>query len=391
MSQYVLLILVGSVPVFWCLPKKWRFPFLAASGVSSLSLLDSTAVMILVVGSLLAFAYARYGQSTRYSTTIAWSLVAIILAYLLYSKYIWPRVAGAMGVTDVAIPLGVSYFSFKLLHFVTEVKRKSLHDVSLPMFMTYVFLVPIFTAGPIERYDHFREHLQTDWSTERFAEGLWRIIHGLIKKFVLAAFVSSLIDQGDRLYYFTHTATQVSIGEIWIHMALTYAYIYLDFSAYCDLAIGASLLFGIRISENFRWPIASANIVEFWQRWHITLRAWCQSYIYLPIIAVTRMPYLALIFTFLTMGLWHEGSMTYFCWGLYHASGVAIFQRWQRTPLRRRLTKLNNVGVQVGAMLLTNAFICGSHIWSSHSSASVYDRLTLLARMFLFVDFLGIP
>ena len=114
----------------------------------------------------------------------------------------------------------------------------------------------------------------------------------------------------------------IAIWKVWGFLALTYLYAYLDFSAYTDIAIGASRLFGIKIMENFNFPILAINISDFWKRWHMTLAGWCQTYIYMPVMARTRTPYAAVFATFTMMGLWHGATAGWLLWGLYHATGV---------------------------------------------------------------------
>jgi alginate O-acetyltransferase complex protein AlgI len=88
--------------------------------------------------------------------------------------------------------------------------------------------------------------------------------------------------------------------------------------------------------ENFNFPFLASNLSEFWKRWHMTLSGWCQTYTYMPVIGLTRNPYMATFATFLVMGLWHSGTMARVCWGLYHAIGVAIYVTWARVKRAKR-------------------------------------------------------
>ena len=95
-----------------------------------------------------------------------------------------------------------------------------------------------------------------------------------------------------------------------------------------------SRLFGIRILENFNFPILAANISEFWKRWHMTLAGWCQIYVYMPVLARARSPYAAVYATFTAMGLWHGATAGWLMWGLYHATCVALYMAWARHARR---------------------------------------------------------
>jgi alginate O-acetyltransferase complex protein AlgI len=111
--------------------------------------------------------------------------------------------------------------------------------------------------------------------------------------------------------------------------ALIYAY--LDLSAYADIAIGASRLFGYRIMENMNYPLLRPNLAEYWRCWHISLSNWCRNNIYMPVLGKTRKPTLALFSSFIVMGMWHQISLTWLCWRMWHASGIWFYGRWRRT------------------------------------------------------------
>lgn len=371
---------VGAVLLFWNLPPSWRAGYLAA--VSYLTLLYFDPLGITLLGALTGPFYVSLPlvRQVRFRW-LAVSLIASVLGYLVYAKYLPALLADPYSApaSSLAIPLGISYFTFKLTHVVIEAARGRFADVSLQQFCCYVFLLPTFTAGPIERLDHFLTHQDESWQLESTVQGLTRIVHGLIKKFVLATLLANQLGDIDQISHFAESLESVPVGSLWAFSCLQYLYVYLDFSAYCDLAIGTSRLFGIRIMENFNWPLVSSSIIEFWTRWHMTLRGWCQSYIYLPVLGLWRQPYLAVYATLLVMGLWHEASATYICWGLYHASGVALCQAWRRYQRKRGLSMARQWS-PIG-FLMTQAFVSGSFVWSTSSEASVIDRLRILVKM----------
>ncbi|MCD0458163.1 MBOAT family O-acyltransferase [Roseiconus lacunae] len=379
---------LGVVVVFWLLPIRFRFGFLALASFLGIAYLDAIgSVRLLAIATVVYLVAGRgwFGWSHRYTPVV---LIGLIIAHLCYFKYL-PNLIAGVGfeslVGEVAVPLGISYFSFKLVHFVIEARRQGFEKLSFQQFSCFIYLFPIFTAGPIERYDHFIANQAERLQGADIYEGITRIAYGLIKKFIFAGFISSNLHQADYLAKYSELLEYTSAAELWAIAALTYLYVYFDFSGYCDMAIGASRLFGIRISENFCWPIAATSIVDFWQRWHISLRAWCQSYVYLPVIAIFRAPYLAVFLTFITMGLWHAGSWNYVFWGIYHAAGVAAYQKWCRMPVRKKVCSKNSLTGQIIGIIATNGFICGSHILSTHSSVSATERIRILSKMFFFI------
>ena len=266
-------------------------------------------------------------------------------------------------------------------------KRDNLPAHSIQEFLSYIFLVPIFTAGPIERFDHFQNNREPRWQAVLAVEGLTRIAHGLIKKLVLGNLVllplfGSVPDGAALLAQLGELPTYA----VWRFCGLSFLYMYLDFSAYSDIAIGSSRLFGIRIMENFDWPILAENISVFWKRWHMTLAGWCQSYVYLPTIGLTRNPYLATYLTFGAIGLWHSGSVGWLAWGMYHATGISVYGSWTRYRRRRKWKGLDRPFGKCVGIALTLAFVsAGSALTAVDGVGSAYDIIRVFAKL-LFID-----
>jgi alginate O-acetyltransferase complex protein AlgI len=380
-------ILLGlSIPVFWLLPPRHRYGFLAAASFLYLMTLEPSGVLALSALSLGVFLLAPMARHGGRRSWIIPGVVLGLLVYLAYFKYI-PRILADLGpghsAAKLIIPLGISYFTFKLIHYVIEVKRNNLQTHSPADFLCYVFLVPIFTAGPIERFDHFLKEREVCWQHEFATEGLRRIIHGLVKKLVLANLVLvqlyGPVNDGAGLI---QQLSQLDPWQVWWFSLLTFLYMYLDFSAYSDIAIGSSRLFGIRIMENFNWPVFADNISIFWKRWHMTLAGWCQSYIYLPVLGLTRNPYIATYLTFVAIGLWHSGSIAWLIWGLFHATGISVYGFWNRYRRRRKWRGLNRPYGKVVAIPLTLAFVStGSAIVSVDGHGGPYDILRVVVKL----------
>lgn len=324
------LTLAVAVPVFWLLPRPYRFPFLTLVSIGYLATLAPYSVASLLVWTIVFYVAAPLAR--RNGTRSHWVLpvlVLSILSYLAFFKYIPPIVSALSFPAHeqrVVVPLGISYFTFKFIHYAIEVTRGNIVDRSLPQFFSYIFLFPIFTAGPIERFDHYLANQDHVWTLDSTVAGLTRIVHGIIKRFFLvAAVIEPMFQSLSTSEALLARLEVLPAYKVWAYLVLTYLYVYLDFSAYSDLAIGTSRLFGIRIQENFNWPIFAQNISGFWKRWHMTLSGWCQAYVYMPMIGLTRNPYLAAYATLLAIGLWHSGTTTRVCWGLYHGTGVALY------------------------------------------------------------------
>jgi D-alanyl-lipoteichoic acid acyltransferase DltB (MBOAT superfamily) len=193
-----------------------------------------------------------------------------------------------------------------------------------------VLFFPQLVAGPIVRATDLLPQLSQlpPFDHARAADGLYRIVLGLFKKIAIADFLATAL--ADRVFKdpSLYTSAEVALG--------VYAYafqIYLDFSAYSDIAIGSAQLLGFTLPENFRTPYRSASLQEFWRRWHISLSTWLRDYLYVPLggnRGSNFATYRNLILTMLLGGLWHGASWTFIVWGLLHGGGLAVTRAYQR-------------------------------------------------------------
>ena len=241
------------------------------------------------------------------------------------------------------------------------------------------FLLPAFTAGPIERFEHF---VESRGGSGDVGIGLARIAQGLVKKFVVADWLLGSILVAVRPEDVVADPSALPVWGAWAFVGRVFLYNYLDFSAYSDLAVGGCQLLGIRVVENFAWPVAARNISDFWKRWHRSLTGFCQAYVYLPTLARTRSPYAAVYATFGVMALWHAPNWAWIAWGLWHATGVSVYLTWRRA-LRIRGRVLPDGGpVRVFAHALTLAFVSAGYAFTSlHGVGGPTDSLRLLGRL----------
>ena len=386
-------VLAASVAGYWLLPARWRMGFLGTVSLGYLlwaefALTGRVLTIPVLLGFTLAFyllgpVVARPGRAPRRVLSL---LVLAALAYLAWFKYVPPilqALQGHFALAHVVIPLGISYYTFKLIHYAVEVARGNIKDRSLGSFFAYILLFPIFTAGPIERYDHFLANRAERLAADDVLAGLARIIHGLIKKFViLELMIAPLYGSNPDGAALVSHLDRLSTVQVWGFAVLTYLAAYLDFSAYSDLAIGSARLFGIRIMENFRWPVLATNIGDFWKRWHMTLAGWCQAYVYMPMIGLTRNPYAAVFATFIAIGLWHSGSLHWIAWGAYHATGMVAFLAFARIRRQKGRKPAERGLVRFWGWPLTAAFVAAGFLITALSGQGAWDTVRVLARLF---------
>ena len=178
----------------------------------------------------------------------------------------------------LALPIGVSFYTFQVVSYVIDVYRKTVEPERNPfLFVMYVSLFPQLIAGPIVRFSDVQRHLRKRVvSLDSVASGIVRFVTGLGKKVLIA---NTLAELGREL-----GATPVpSVLSLWLSAFAFTLQIYFDFSGYSDMAIGMGRMFGFSFPENFRYPYLSKSVTEFWRRWHMTLGEWFRDYVYIPL------------------------------------------------------------------------------------------------------------
>ena len=213
---------------------------------------------------------------------------------------------------------GISYFSFKLVHFLVDCYNRKIRQLDFLTFTNYVCFFPGFFAGPINRYSAFAEDILNSPPAD-YRTGGKRIINGLFKKTVAGI-----------IQPFAITALNLSQSHPSSKLVLSvYAYmffIYFDFSGYSDLAIGSARMMGVKLPENFNNPFLKRNLQQFWANWHMSLTTWLTDYIYWPLARKFRHARLlakspvttsniCIILTFMVCGLWHRGRSQLFSLG----------------------------------------------------------------------------
>ena len=391
-SPLLWLIIVSTVTLYWIVPSRFRLGLLGVVSFGYVYYLTSVSAIALMTWFLIFyFMTPLIGPGRKNGVVIATTLILFVLGFLCYFKYLPPITDAIFKGSDagkVLAPIGISYYSFKLIHYAIEVRRGTLTERSLPAFLSYLFLFPMFTAGPIERYDHYLKNIDTTFTKTNLVEGVSRIMHGFIKKFVIAEILMKKFFGSMDSTIFLQQFSQMSTLELWGYLLVMNFYLYMDFSAYSDLAIGTSRLFGIRIMENFNFPVLAHNLQEFWRRWHMSLSGWCQSYIHLPVMGLTRNPHLALYATFIGMGLWHAGTLSRIGWGVYHATGITLYMSWVRFRKKKRW-KPPQAGswMSLPGIAFTYVYVSGSMIFliAGDETFSITRTIKILLKA-LFID-----
>ena len=218
---------------------------------------------------------------------------------------------------DVALPIGISFYTFESMSYTIDVYRR--RTTALDRFIDYAHFVTMFprlVAGPIVRYTDLAAQLRRlpdRLSANAVLRGIHFFAWGLVKKALIADYLAiHLVDHA-----FADTSALAFFSGWFAALGYT-AQLYMDFSGYSDMAVGLGILLGLQLPRNFELPYRSANIGEFWRRWHISLSTWLRDYLYIPLGGNRSNRFRNLFLTMLFGGLWHGANWTFVLWGAYH-------------------------------------------------------------------------
>lgn len=276
----------------------------------------------------LALGHTRKPGARRLLVTVSLvfdlGLLALFKYGTLLADFVSPR-GGATGWKLVFVA-GISFYTFQSLSYVVDVYRREEEPVrSYFDYVAYVSFFPTILAGPITRAQTFFPQLRasiTPLTADAGGRALFLIALGMVKKCVLAdTLATGLVNRVFEM------PGLFSSAEVFVAIVGYSVQIYCDFSGYSDLAIGSALLLGFRLKDNFNTPYRSADLAEFWRRWHISLSTWLRDYLFFSLPGKrprSPWPYVNLVVTFGLGGLWHGASYTFGIWGLLHGAGLAV-------------------------------------------------------------------
>ena len=294
-------------------------------------------------GMSLAIDRARRGTGARMAAGLTAATIAADLGLLGYYKYANFFIATAnaaaglhLAPLQIVLPLGISFFTFTQIAFVVDTYRGVAREPDWMRYLLFVTWFPHLIAGPIIHHKETMPQFAASVSRVNWlaiASGSAVFTMGLFKKVVLADNIGSYVAATNATSAFTKAAlgVQVRFFDGWA-AALAYTLqLYFDFSGYSDMAIGLSLIFGVKFPSNFNSPYQAVNIIDFWRRWHMTLSRFLRDYVYVPLGGNRRGPvrrYVNLIATMLIGGLWHGAGWTFVIWGGLHGTYLVINHGW---------------------------------------------------------------
>jgi alginate O-acetyltransferase complex protein AlgI len=256
------------------------------------------------------------------------------LGYFKYSDFFISNINSVFdsnfALLNLALPLAISFFTFEQIIYLVDSYRGETKDYSLLDYSLFVTFFPKLIAGPIvyhnEIIPQFKSNMKKIVNWKNISMGIFIFSIGLFKKVAIADTFAVWAKQG-----FDQIAT-LTFFDGWI-TSLSYTFqLYFDFSGYCDMAIGISLLFNIKLLMNFNSPYKATDIQDFWRRWHITLSRFLTQYIYIPLGGNRKgkaRTYINILIIFLISGFWHGAGWTFIFWGFLHGAAMCINRFWR--------------------------------------------------------------
>ena len=381
-----------AVAIYWLVPVRARSPLLTAFGLFFYAYYYPPHLLLIL--ATIPFVYWVAGRVTPDAGRARrrWLAVGVsaCLAALVFYKYQGflldlaryvlkptgiPFDAHAM---ELRPPLGISFFVFEYVHYLTEVFRGTVAPARLGTLSLFIMFFPTLICGPIKRYNQFHpEEAVARFDAEGINAGLQRIVVGLAKKTLvadsMAPFCTPILAHPER-YDFV---------MLWLGV-YGYAFqIYFDFAGYSDIAIGSARLFGYRVPENFDYPYLQPNIARFWRAWHMSLTSWITDYVYIPLGGNRRGELRGAWNRLVSMtlcGLWHGAAVHFAVWGLYHGLALNAYRGWERLRTRAfgpRTATVHPVGRVLGTLVTFHVVCIGwvLFVCDLHRAAFIIPRL----------------
>ena len=315
--HYLVMVLVLLV-FYYVFPLRSRYLVLLAGSLYfylMLSLSHPGLFLFFMITVLAAYGFGRLLESKKKTVLVAGWVLLLLPLLAVRGRDIILRGQWNSWI----VPVGISFYTMQLCAYLADIYRGKISpEKNVLKFVLFASWFPQIIQGPIPRYEQLSDQLGEGhpFSEGLFRTGLFHIIWGLFLKFMIADRASpavAAVFENPELYSFAYVLPAGVLYSLQL---------YTDFLSCTELSKGVSLLFGIRLADNFDHPYGAESIRSFWRRWHISFSSWLRDYVYIPLGGSRKgklRGYLNLCLTFLVSGIWHGGGLQYIAWGLYHA------------------------------------------------------------------------
>lgn len=307
------------------------------------------------VNYLLGLGADRYKNHKKLWGALTVSFNLLLLGVFKYAGFLVLSVNSLIGldcpVPQIALPLGISFFTFQAMSYVLDVVRGiNSAQKNFGKVLLYISFFPQLIAGPIVKYHDIEEEISSRSITlEGTVRGIRRFIAGLSKK-VLIANVMGLA--ADSLF---GAGVVPNILMAWVGAVSYMLQIYFDFSGYSDMAIGMGWMFGFHFKENFHYPYSADSVRDFWRRWHISLSGWFKEYLYIPLGGNRKGRFRTCvnkIIVFVCTGIWHGANLTFLFWGIYHGFFLMLEEFVPFAKKGEKTTAVKKIALHIYTLLV---------------------------------------
>lgn len=305
--------------------------FYAFSGVQYLLLAVGLTLLAYLLGRLME----QYPGKKKTFLVLGCVVLLAALGIFKYTNFVLGTVGAFVGkdlTLSIALPLGISFYSFKLISYLSDVYHERIPaEHRFQDLLLFAVNFQTVTQGPIIRYEGFYQelHHRVKFRSPQIADGTFRFCVGLAKKVLLADHMGEIVDA----VLPVSGAGSAPVAACWAGAVCYSLQLYLDFSAYSDMAIGLGQMIGFHFMENFNYPYIAKNVRDFWRRWHISLSSFFRDYVYIPLggsrVSFGRL-FLNVMIVWALTGLWHGASWNFVLWGLYYGILVMIENLWKK-------------------------------------------------------------
>ena len=372
--QFIIFVSVIYILSLFTRGKGRKLLILSANLLYLLSFGNLFHLIWLMAVILISYAGSLWIEKSKSRTSLILSIVPVVVS-LLFFKYSY-----VFGLDNLIVPLGISFYTFKIISYLVDLYQKKDYVHGFLDYLIYVSFFPVFTAGPILRSRSFFEQLTSEnqLNYQRMKNAAVQCAFGMFEKIVIADYLSIVCN----LILDNHQLNGLSVA---IGVILYSFHIYTDFDAYSNIAIGISGLLGFEIKRNFYTPYLSASIIEFWNRWHISLSSWLKDYIYIPLGGNRKghlRKYLNIFCVFLVSGLWHGSTICFLIWGVGHGILNVIENVIKFACRKLKWFKFVRFFGKIFGIIINFSFV--SFLWIFFRSSGIHEAVDVIQRMFVF-------
>lgn len=376
---FIFLFLPLSLAIYYIADQKAKEYVLLAISLAFYSMFSLEYIALFVIEIILTVTIGRLINRNKNSSSGKALLITgivlnvVLLAFNKYFDSVLELFATGEEMPSIALPLGISFFTFKAISYLTDVYKGTAELSANPVHdALYLSFFPQVQAGPITRYSGLSRFDRIN--SKVIIDGFFRFLIGFCKKVLISNVLSKIT-----IEVFSAPLENFSVSYAWIGSICFSLQLLFDFAGYSDMAIGISQMFGYHCMENFDYPYMTESVSRFWRRWHISLSQWFRDYIYIPMGGSKTKNkwrvYFNLLVVWVLTGIWHGSTWNFVIWGLGYFAAIS-FERLTGLPDRFK-HKWAKFIYRILSLLFINL------LWVLFNSDNIGSGLRFIKRMFV--------